>query len=343
MTHLYSGKPWQSLSDLLGLLKKRGITVANEQQALAYLQKIGYYRLTGYAHPFREFTGLCSTFDHSNPIPTKKNMPVSKRLALDAFKPNTSFEMIIALYVFDKKLRMLVMDAVERIEIAIRGQMVHLLGELSPLAYLDGVHFRASFSSYDNRCGLSEHHDWLTKQGGLLSRSKEDFMMHHRNEKKLPVPIWVACEVWDFGATSRLFAGMKEADQHKISNVYGLSNGAILASWLRSISYLRNVCAHHCRLWNRNIVESPKLPPESAFRWISHFTGSEISNIRDRPFYLLCILGQLLTTINPNSLWIERLMNHLETLPEMSIFEMGIKNMGAMDNWKEVLADIKNP
>ncbi|WP_340138883.1 Abi family protein, partial [Vibrio vulnificus] len=77
--------------------------------------------------------------------------------------------------------------------------------------------------------------------------------MHNKNKHGLPLPIWLACEVWGFGALSLLFAGMKEEDQDLISPKFGLSNGRVPAKWLRSRNYLRNVCAHHSRLWNRNV------------------------------------------------------------------------------------------
>ncbi|MFA1626343.1 Abi family protein [Rhizobium mongolense] len=118
------------------------------------------------------------------------------------------------------------------------------------------------FSSDLNTDGLTNHHRWLSKHAGLITRSKEEFISHNRGKYGLPVPIWVSCEVWDFGTMSTLYAGMREGDQDAIAKKYGLSNGRVFASWLRSLNYLRNVSAHHSRLWNRNIIDQPKLPSE---------------------------------------------------------------------------------
>ena len=90
-----------------------------------------------------------------------------------------------------------------------------------------------------------------------------------------PHHVWVVCEIWDFGTMSTLIAGMTETDQDAIASKYGISNGRILASWLRSLNYLRNVCAHHSRLWNRNIVDQPKLPRVGEVSLIEPFRGKE--------------------------------------------------------------------
>ncbi len=124
----------------------------------------------------------------------------------------------------------------------------------------------------------------------------------------LPLPIWVVCEIWDFGTLSTLFAGMTKADQDEIANKYRISDGQVLASWLRSLNYLRNVCAHHSRLWNRNIVDQPKLPRNGEVSWTDPFIGN--SHCLARPFLLLCISKHLLTTINPSSTWGERLKKY---------------------------------
>ncbi|MCF7976440.1 MAG: Abi family protein [Chromatiaceae bacterium] len=112
-------KPWQSYSEQLDLLISRGLVVTDRPKALEYLQRIGYYRLSGYWFPFRERSGLLILLDEHGRKPVKKQRKET-RIALDDFRPGATFEDAVKLYVFDKKLRMLVMDALERIEIALR-------------------------------------------------------------------------------------------------------------------------------------------------------------------------------------------------------------------------------
>lgn len=337
----YCGKSWLSIDDQIALLKSRGVVVIDTAHAKSYLQKISYYRLSGYAYPFRKRGGSVCSFNPAKPVPDRKEQKPHTYVD-DGFQSGVKFSLVIDLYVFDKRLRQLASDALERIEIALRTQIAHTLGEHHPLSYLDATCLHESFTSYAMSGGLSRHHEWVTKQAALITRSKEDFILHHKEKEKLPVPIWVASEVWDFGAMSKLYAGMREHDQDLISRVYGIENGRIFATWLQSLNYLRNVCAHHCRLWNRNIVSQPKLPPASSIKWIEHIDNGSIE--RTRVFLLLCMCCHMIKIINPNSTWISRLVTLLETLPDLSAFGLSIQNMGVQPSeWKNIILRIKNP
>lgn len=328
-------KPWESHTELLALLKQRGLAVSNDAKALGYLQRIGYYRLSGYWFDFRVRTEVCCPLER--PAGRRKfKKGDTDKLVLDDFKAGANFEQAVNLYVFDKKLRLLVMDALERIEIALRADIAHLLGEKDAFAYLKPELFFSGFSSdIDPKTGLTKHHAWLAKQAGLISRSREKFIEHNKQKHGLPLPIWIACEVWDFGAMSSLFAGMQPADQDAIAAKYGLNNGRILASWLRSLNYLRNVCAHHNRLWNRNIVDQPKLPSSTQVPWVSHFERD--NHAKARPFMLFCIANQLLGCINPTSSWWARLTSLLEEeFPDMSNIGVTLRGMGVVEGWRKL-------
>ncbi|WP_349654634.1 Abi family protein [Pseudomonas sp. T1.Ur] len=144
----------------------------------------------------------------------------------------------------------------------------------------------------------------------------------------------MACEVWDFGALSTLYAGMTEIDQDAISREYGISNGRIFATWLRSLNYLRNVCAHHSRLWNRNIADQPKLPPVEQAPSLSAFHDD--THARARPFLLLCITQHLMKTINPSSSWGQRLKALLEDdFPDLSRLGLNLEGMGVDNDWQK--------
>lgn len=143
----------------------------------------------------------------------------------------------------------------------------------------------------------------------------------------------MACEVWDFGTMSRLYAGMREEEQDAISAKYGIHNGRIFATWLRSLNYLRNVCAHHSRLWNRNIVDQPKLPSSAEVAWVVSFENE--GHHRARCFLLLRIARHLLKVVNPNSSWPERMKAHLqEDFPDLDHLRLNLAGMGAPDGWE---------
>ena len=228
------------------------------------------------------------------------------------------------------------MDALERVEVALRVDVAHTLGKLDPFAYLRAELFHDTFSKEVGKdSGLTKHHEWLTKHAQLIGRSKEEFVTHNKTKYGLPLAIWVACEVWDFGALSTLFAGMREAEQDAIAAKYGVSNGRVFATWLRSLNYLRNVCAHHSRLWNRNMVDQPKLPPESEMPWVGPFANN--AHALARCFLLVCMLRHLLSVINPTSSWVERVKTHLRTFPKLDHLGLNLASMGAGATWAEQL------
>ena len=323
-------KPWLSLEHQLDNLQARGLHVSDRGKALRCLQRMGYYRLSGYWFAFRERSGLCCLLDKSR---AGKVQEKGELLALDSFKPGATFQNAVDLYVFDKGLRLLAMDALERVEIALRVDVSHTLGQLDPFAYLRPELFHGTFSQVLNKdSGVTRHHEWIGKHAQLISRSKEEFVSHNRAKYGLPLALWVACEVWDFGTASTLFGGMREAEQDVIAARYGVGNGRVFASWLRSLNYLRNVCAHHSRLWNRNIVDQPKLPPASEMPWVGPFSGS--GHALARCFLLLCMLRHMLRVINPTSSWPSRMKEHLGSFPDLDHLGLNLAGMGAPADWQ---------
>lgn len=323
-------KPWKSYDEQLDLLVTRGMAVTDRPRAISYLQRVGYYRLSGYWFAFRERSGLMVMLDEQGKKPKKVK---ENTVVLEQFKPETTFKNAADLYVFDKQLRLLAMDALERIEIALRVDISHTLGQLNPFAYLQPELFHVDFSQkLDKVSGLTRHHGWLGKHAQLIGRSKEDFVHHNNRKYGLPLAIWVASEVWDFGTLSTLYGGMREAEQDTIASRYGLGNGRIFATWLRSLNYLRNVCAHHSRLWNRNIVDQPRLPTTGEINWVTPFEADP--HARARCFLQLCMTRHLLQIAHPQSTWPSRMKAHLQAFPDLAHLGLNLAGMGAPSGWE---------
>ena len=323
-------KPWKSYADQLDQLIDRGMVVTDRVRALDYLERIGYYRLSGYWFAFRERSEPLCLLDKHGRKPKKVR---EERIALDTFRAGITFQNAVDLYVFDKQLRLLAMDALERIEVALRVDVSYTLGQLDRFAYLKPELFHNEFSvKLDKDSGVTRHHEWLGKHAQLIGRSKEEFVQHNRAKYGLPLAIWVACEVWDFGTLSTLFNGLREAEQDAIANQYGVSNGRVFATWLRSLNYLRNVCAHHSRLWNRNIVDQPRLPAPAELAWVTPFESDV--HARARCFLLLKITRHLLEVVNPRSSWPDRMKAHLRAFPDLSHLSLNLAGMGAPASWE---------
>jgi abortive infection bacteriophage resistance protein len=315
-------RPWKSYQELLDLLKARHMVVTNEAAALSYLERVGYYRLSAYWHPFREFK--LDVVEGRGLVGVKQ----------DTFVSNTSFVDAVELYVFDKKLRLQTQDALERVEVAIRVDIAHLLGERSQFAHHEVQHFNPNFAGRVNkRTGETVFVEWQQKYANLVNRSKEDFVKHYRTTHGDELPIWVATEVWDFGALSQLFSMMKVPDQQKIAAKYGVSDFKVFSSWLRSLNYLRNLVAHHSRVWNRNVIDQPKLPKLGEIDWCDGFIGK--GDLIAKPFLLLAILRHLVKTVCPNTNWHRCLQVHLEGFPEIkSDRQVGSADIGYPQDWQ---------
>lgn len=100
-------------------------------------------------------------------------------------------------------------DAIERVEIAIRVDIAHLLGEHDAFAHTNpGLLHGNPTKKINPKTGKTDYQDWIDKYNGLVARSKEDFVKHYRSKYGTPLPIWVAVELWDFGPLSTFYQGM---------------------------------------------------------------------------------------------------------------------------------------
>jgi abortive infection bacteriophage resistance protein len=313
-------RPWKSFEEQLALLKNRALVVTNDVAALRYLERIGYYRLSAYLHTFRQFE-----------MALEGNRLISRQL--DTFVPNTHFLDAVNLYWFDRRLRLVLMDALERIEIAVRVDIAYLLGQRGPLVHHEISQFHPSFAKKKNRhTGMLAFDQWHEKYGSLINRSKEDFVKHYRRSHGEQLPIWVAVEVWDFGAMSQLFSMMKANDQTAISSKYGVQDFKVFASWLRSLNYLRNLVAHHSRVWNRNVIDQPRLPKKGEISWCDDFIGN--NDLIAKPFILMSICNHLMNIINKDSCWNKRLSSLFSEFPDIqSDRKPRVDDMGMPEGW----------
>lgn len=315
-------KPWLSYEQQLAQLKERGLTVTDDAAAIDYLERLGYYRLSAYWYPFRVVE-----------IEKSRETGKNEKYTTDNFLPGATLEVAAQLYVFDKKLRMLALDALERIEVAVRVDIAHLLGRHDPFAYMKPDLLRNEFANKVRENGTTAYAEWMDKFNGTLARSKEPFVTHCRDKYGLPLPIWIAIELWDFGLLSRFFSGMLQKDQRAIAAKYGIEDSWVLVSWLRSLNYLRNICAHHCRLWNRNMVERARLPDQGQIPDFDRFL--EQPNLLARPFVFFCLVQWMMKQVCPQSSWATRFKDLLGSFPVKGIDRVTLKNMGCLDGWEE--------
>jgi abortive infection bacteriophage resistance protein len=295
-------KPHLSIDQQLRLLESRGMLVTDHQRARDYLERIGYYRLSGYWYPFRQ-----SVLGIGPDGKATTNV-------IDQFRPGAEFTKALDLYVFDKRLRLIFLDAIERIEIGLRVQIALLLSARDPWAHRSPLQLHGNFATkLDPKSGLTKHKEWLSRVDKTEAKARDDFLIHFRSRYDSNLPIWMAIELWDFGTFSMFFSGMKVADQDAIARKYGLPRRDLLTSWVRAINYVRNVCAHHSRLWNASPIDQPSPPRIGEVALLDHLVGDSLA--LKRLYGIAAPMQFLLKTINPSSSWSLRLKQHLATFP----------------------------
>ncbi len=179
-------KPFLPVDDQLTQLQARGLVVTEPDRAQNYLRHIGYYRLSGYWYPLRQSEAVVDTSGNA-----------STRV-LDAFRPGSEFSHIIDLYVFDKKLRVMMVDVLERIEVSLRTNVTLQLGKIDPWAHRDPANFDTRFTTQQKerppKTGLrpSQFDEFIRLTDEKTTRSKEDFVQHFGTKYSDPLPIWVA-------------------------------------------------------------------------------------------------------------------------------------------------------
>lgn len=290
----YTDKPLD-FNQQVALLKSNGLAFADEQKALHTLHHVSYFRLKSYL------------------------MPLMDDKVSHTFKIGTSFEQAFELYKFDSRLRKLVASELEKIEVSIRTQMAYTLADEI------GIYW---FSDSVNFANPIKHAATLANLKAELDRSDDDQILRFKSTYSDPFPpAWMTLEVSSFGTLSMLFKLLRpNLSKRKIANFYGVSD-SVFESWLHSIVYVRNICAHHSRLWNKTLRIQPLFPRKTE----SSFLSSPVRS--DRIYYVLCIIQYLLRTVNPSTSFPLRLKALLVEFPTVDIAAMGF-----VKNWeKEML------
>lgn len=291
-----SVKPFLEYDELINKLAKRGMILDSPLRAQRKLTQVGYYRLSGYWSPALKYK--------------KNDEGVYEKL--NEFRPNTSFESVFELYLFDKKLRLELTCAIERIEVFLRTIIAHELGRLDPLAHKIKRHFsKDSFAIRDGE-KHSDFDQWHIKHDALLENSREDSIRSHLSSGK-PIPIWVACEAWSFGTISKLYSMLNGSTQMLICEKIGIDNRKVLDNWLININGIRNRCAHHSRVFNRPNVRAFILPRTGYFNLLN-LDQTALKKI----YGIICVIWFLVSKIGKTSNWICRIADLIDSKPNVS-------------------------
>lgn len=309
-------KPWLNLEEQVQKLADRGLDVGDASQARHTIYRIGYYRLTGYLHPFRQKT-----------VETSDTGATTITL-LSSYEPGTTLGQVIALVDYDRRLRLLMLDAVERIEISVRMRIGYTLGKRSPFAHLDSSTFE------DHFVRRYKHGQWVAKAQQSHQRSHEPFVEHFDNTYEGQLPIWALTELLELGQLSVLYSGFQREIATELANGYGVPTKKHFHSWLASINGVRNFSAHHARLFNRKLVHAPKRPKAGTIALLEHLQEPGSSKGGFGLYNVVAIMAYLLYNIEPDTSWPRQLVELIEQFPATE--HIGIESMGFPPRWKDL-------
>lgn len=277
MTRPFDKSP-KTYAEQIDILRNRGMQIDDAGRTGFYLRHLNYYRLAAYWLPFES--------DHTT----------------HAFRSGTTFEKALNLYLFDRELRLLVLDAIERIEISVRAHWAYEFSHRhGPHAHLDAGlarnqhHYQANLETLRKEVSRAE--------------SGEVFIRHFQEtySEELP-PLWASCEVMSLGLLSRWYRNLKPFNTRvAIAKPYKISE-QVLESWLHHLSSVRNICAHHSRLWNREFTVTPSIPDPAP----RNLRG-QLANRSRKIYNTLVMILHVMDIAAPDHHWRNRLLSLIDS------------------------------
>lgn len=320
-------KPAITAQDQLQLLQDRGLTIQEPERALSFLESVSFFRLTPYMRPFQQ-----NDDQHT-------------------FHKAAGFKQLAELYDFDRRLRLLIMDAIERAEVAVRAKLSNYMGvKYGAHWYLDQQYFKHDYrhqdlldsirskqrkaaDEYNVECARIDKgsHTQNQKAAMKLRRQQESYARHYSQTYTDPelMPNWAMVEELTLGQLSHLYKGLKrDNDKKAIAKSLGLA-APLLESWLHTLTAIRNICAHHSRLWNRELGIKPSVPRSKQFSWPNYLSQDKTSQ-HTRISAVLPILQHFMWECAPHASWKQRLIDLFANYPDIPI-----KSMGLPDEWED--------
>lgn len=280
-------KKYNTPAELVKLLQSRGLLIADTSIAARHIQNIGYYRLSAYMYPL-----------------------LRKPKIEHHYKENTSFDQVMMLYRFDKKLRIFIFNEIEKIEVAVRSAVVGCGCEITNDPFW--------ITNQDNFKDVNKIKHTLELIESEINHSQEEFILHFKQKycENYP-PAWILAEILPFGVVTNIYSNIKCLRLKKnVAQQFGLQVSPF-ESWLTIVTLTRNSCCHHARVWNKRNTIRPMQPHRTAYSWI-HNPADPL-----RIFFDLCIIKYFVNVISPSNDMTNKLKTILSDFPEVDPTAMG--------------------
>jgi abortive infection bacteriophage resistance protein len=289
MGELKKHQPPMTIDEQVENLKNIGLIVDDEEYAKKILNDISYFRLI-------------------------KAYSLNLKSKNGCYNKQTTFKEIVDLYLFNSNFRQLIFPEIEKVEINVRCRLANFFAEqYGVLGYLQAENF--SNENY--------HAQFLEDIKEEVRRnSKAPFVRNFKeNYEGGNLPIYALVEVFSFGTLSKFYKNMLNKDKKAIAKTFGVGY-TYFESWLESISYVRNICAHYGRIYNAKLSKTPILYKE--------YTQVGIGN--NRIYGVLLCLKYLLKDDDHWNLFVDKIELLFDKYPCVQISTMGFP-----ENWKVLL------
>ena len=278
-----------TIEEQLNNLKNKQLIIDDEEYARKILNDISYFRLI-------------------------KAYSLNLKPKNGNYNGQTCFQEIVDLYLFNANFRHLIFPEIEKIEIHIRCRLSNYFSDCyGVLGYLDAKNFTTE----------KYHTEFIKEiQDELRRNSKAPFVRNFKeNYEGGHLPFYALVEIFSFGTLSKFYKNMQNKDKKAIAETFHVGY-TYIESWLESISYVRNICAHYGRLYNAKLSKTPRLYKE--------YTQAGIGN--NRIYGVLLCMKHLL---QHDTHW-TTFINNIELLFD-KYEHANPHTMGFPDNWKELL------
>ena len=274
----------------LDSLEELGLLIDDRAKALEIIQHLNIYRLKPYWTPL--------IVDQASP----------------KVRIGTKFSSVVSLYEFDRLLRIMVLECIERVEVSIRSTFIDAISTtFGSHGHYDLAHAR----------NAEVFADIIGRHDRELQRSRNGLLqIPIRNNLHIAPPVWESCEMMSFGTLTKwIKCVLKWSLVNDIASIYDLQ-GSVLVSWLHHLNVTRNVAAHHGRLWNRSMTILPKMRVHNAIRYSFETSTRKIYNT-------LVILQYLRNIIEPDHRWKTDLVNLIDR------YDIDTALMGFPKDWQD--------
>lgn len=278
-----------TINEQIAKLKERGCVIGDEEKARETLKYINYFRISNYFEPFS----------------------VSKH----KYEDGTTFEKVMQIYEMDRKLRSVLIAALEEIEIALRAAVsnFHAL-KYGATGYLNPSSFDRSHN----------HQSFMSRVNHLIDCNDErEFVKHYNSKYGGKFPLWVVMELFSFGTLAFFYKDMQGADKKTLANDFYGCSASELDNWMFCLNELRNYCAHYNRLYGNHFPVLPKTPRDFE------------PELSDDIFGYIIVMKQL---YHDKRNWNERVVKPISRMLKKNSGAARLSDLGFPENWETLLA-----